>query len=100
MYILTQDEMRILSFRDEDSIALEEEGKFDYELMKYSEKDTAFYLYLYRNDLYRNDLDGTKELLGTFDTKERGAYAISEIGYAIENRRNYVEIPCDRNNKT
>lgn len=95
MYILTQDEMRILYFRDEDSIDLEEERKFDYELMKYSEKDTAFYLYL-----YRNDLDGTKELLGTFDTKERGAYAISEIGYAIENRRNYVEIPCDRNNKT
>lgn len=92
MCILTQDGMRIVPFIETDMIALEEERKFDYELMKYSEKDTAFYLYL-----YRSDLDGTKELLGTFETESAARYAISKLFNAINNDWRIVQIPKDNN---
>lgn len=91
MYILTQDEMRIVPFGEADMIALEKDRAFDYDKMKYSDSEMRFYLYL-----YYDDPDEPRQLLGTYRTKERGAFAISEIIYAIENRRNVVEIPYDK----
>ena len=91
MYILTQDGLRIVPFGEADTITLEEDRAFDYDKMKYSESETRFYLYL-----YYDDPDESRQLLGVFNTKERGAFAISEILYAIENCKNVVEITHDK----
>ena len=95
MFILTQDEMMIVPFGEANTIALEEERAFDYDKMKYSDSETRFYLYL-----YYDDPDEARKLLGTYRTKKRGLFAISEIFYAIENRWNAVEIPDDRDSET
>ena len=86
MYILTQDGMRIVPFREMDSISIEEDRKFEEEDKAYADGQTVYHIWLYGE---------IRTVIGSFADELDARAALGQLYRAIRNGCNIAEIPRD-----